>query len=116
MECYKNEEIKQYDVCICDFPKYVEVADSGVRPCIVISNDTNNLFSDRVNVVPLTTKIKKPLITHCFISSCCKVTSTALCENIITIDKNRLINKIGSLNDFEKKNVEYCIRRQLNIL
>ena len=108
------EEMKQFDIWVCDFTKCVDFADYGVRPCIIVSNDTNNLFSDRVNIIPLPTTAKKPQITHCIISSS-KVTSTALCENVTTVYKSRLIEKCGSLNDFEKQNVLYCLKKQLEM-
>ena len=46
------EEMKQFDIWVCDFTKCLDFADYGVRPCIIVSNDTNNLFSDRVNIIP----------------------------------------------------------------
>lgn len=108
------EEIKQFDIWVCDFTNNGDFADHGVRPCIIVSNDTNNLFSDRVNIIPLTTSAKKPQRTHCIISSS-KVTSTALCENVETVYKSRLIEKCGSLNDFERQNVIYCLKQQFEM-
>lgn len=108
------EEIKQFDIWVCDFSTSGDFADYGTRPCIVISNDINNYYSDRVNVIPLTTTAKKPQITHCIISSS-KVTSTALCESVTTVYKNRFIEKCGSLNEFERHNIFYCLKQQFEM-
>lgn len=108
------EEIKQFEIWTCDCSGCIEYAERGIRPCIVISNDTNNFFSVNVTIIPLTTRDKKPLPTHCIISSG-KVTSFALCEDIMTVSKSRLGEKCGELNEFERMNVVYCLKQQLNI-
>ena len=109
------EEIKQFDIWVCDFSNCDELADFGVRPCVVVSNDSNNKFSERINVVPLTTSAKKPLKTHCIISSS-KVTSVVLCENVTTVSRKNLTIKDGTLNDFERQNVIYCLKQQFEII
>lgn len=111
------EEIKQFDAWTCDFSMGGGngVCEFGVRPCIIISNDINNRFSDRLNVIPLTTSAKKPMVTHCVISGATKATSVAICENITTIYKSQLGEKCGELNEFEKLNVIYCVKQQLGI-
>lgn len=108
------EEIKQYEIWSCDFSGCTEYADFGIRPCIIISNDKNNLFSPCVNVVPLTTQSKNPLPTHCIISSSDRV-SFALCENLTTVSKARLLQNHGAINDFERANIVYCLKQQLGI-
>lgn len=110
-----DREIKQFDIWTCDFSSSVGLADYGVRPCIVVSNDTNNKYSDRVNVIPLTTQSKNPLPTHCIISSS-SYTSFALCENVTMVFSSKLVDKVGELNDFERQNVLYCLKKQFNIL
>lgn len=109
------EEIKQFDIWVCDFSNCGELADFGIRPCVVVSNDSNNKFSERINVIPLTTSAKKPLKTHCIISSS-KVTSVGLCENVTTVNRKNLTIKDGTLNDFERQNVIYCLKQQFEII
>lgn len=53
------------------------------RPGIVVSNNLNNKNAATVEVVYLTTKEKKPLITHVFVDSAQRP-STAICEQITT--------------------------------
>lgn len=108
------EEIKQFDIWTCDFSRCVEYADFGIRPCVIVSNNACNSFSGSVTIVPLTTQNKSPLPTHCIISSS-KITSFALCEDIITVLKVRLKEKVAELNEFERANIIYCLKQQLNI-
>ena len=109
------EEIKQFDIWTCDFSSCGSLADYGVRPCIIVSNNANNRFSDRVNVIPLTTQSRTPLPTHCIISSSA-YTSFALCENVTMVYISKLGEKVGELNKFESENVIYCLKRQFGML
>lgn len=73
----------------------------GLRPVVIISNDTNNKFSNIVQIVPLTSQLKKcDLPVHVYISEIKGVLtkdSLALVEQIQTIDKSSLESKKGSL-------------------
>ena len=73
----------------------------GGRPGIIVSNEMNNRHSDTVEVVFLTTKRKKPLPPHVRINSA-KYPSTALCEQITTVAKERLDDYIGKLSAYEE--------------
>ena len=88
----------------------------GDRPVLIVSNDINNNHSPIVNVVPLTSNLdKKPLPTHCeIISSPHK--SIALCEQIMTINKDELINCIGECKTFEMRQIKICLMIQFKII
>lgn len=58
------------------------------RPAVVVSNDIGNEHSGIVEVVYLTSQPKKDLPTHAKVL--CSVPSTALCEQIHTVSKERL--------------------------
>ena len=108
------EEIKQFDIWTCNFDESGALSEYGTRPCVIVSNNACNTFSDRITIVPLTTASKKPMSTHCIITSSV-ATSTALCENIITVFTSQLGKKCGELNEFEKLNIMYCVKQQLGI-
>ncbi|MEZ3438602.1 MAG: type II toxin-antitoxin system PemK/MazF family toxin [Oscillospiraceae bacterium] len=78
------------------------------RPAIIVSNDTNNEFSTTVEVIYLTTKPKKELPTHTSVRSC-SLTSTALCEQITTIDKSRIGDFRGRITEDEMYELESAI-------
>lgn len=84
---------------------------SDTRPALVVSNDKANAFAPIVSVVWLTTQQKKPLPTHCTIIA--KEKSTALCENINTINKERLLEYIKTATDEEMEDVDDCLRTAL---
>lgn len=86
----------------------------GGRPGIIVSNDMANEFSNIVEVVFLTTKEKKPLPTHVEINSS-KVRSTALCEQIETVSKERIGNYINSVTQNELKEIEKALLVSLGI-
>lgn len=93
---------------------------SGSRPVLVISNDVANRFSSTLTVIPLTTVQKKlNLPTHIQIAEAdCQMindhaylrNSVALAEQVTTIGKNALLNKLGSLTSIAKqREVEQAI-------
>lgn len=85
----------------------------GERPALIVSNDYANEHAPVVTVVWLTTQEKKPLPTHCEVKGTEK--STALCENVTTISKERVGAFIRSASYVEMENVDRCIAIALDI-
>ena len=79
----------------------------GSRPAIIVSNDHANTFSENVTVVWLTSQQKKPLPTHCMVKV--QTLSTALCESINTISKDRIGGYMRSLTEKEMEDVDRCL-------
>ncbi len=77
------------------------------RPAIIVSNDVNNRYSSYIEVVYLTSQDKKPMATH--VSVMCRVPSTALCENVFTIPKNRLSNFVRSCSTEEMQRIDQAL-------
>ena len=79
----------------------------GFRPAIVVSNDTANRYAPIVTVVPLTSKVKKKHFqpTHVLIgkqaASGLSRESMALAEQVVTIDKEKLVEYTGRILDPE---------------
>lgn len=86
----------------------------GDRPAVVVSNDSGNLYSPVVEVVYLTTKPKTRLPTHTRLFSAARP-STALCEQITTVDKERLTRYIGRLSDDEMERLDAAMVVSLNL-
>ena len=59
-----------------------------VRPWLVVQNDIGNYHSGRTIVVPLTTKIKRPLPTHVMICWRSIRQSSVQCEEITNVEVN----------------------------
>ena len=85
----------------------------GSRPAIIVSNDYANEFSQNVTVVWLTSQEKKPLPTHCMIKA--QMLSTALCESVNTVSKERLDRYMRSLTDEEMEEVDRCLCNALGL-
>lgn len=97
------------------YPKdYTGCEQGGGRPAVIVSNDVGNEYSRVVEVVFLTTREKKPLPTHVAIHSA-KYPSTALCEQIDTVDKERIGGYINEVTQAELKNIEKALLVSLDI-
>lgn len=96
------------DVYYVDFGKDTDTKkQSGIRPAVVVSNNMANLHSPVITVVPLTSKIHKKrfLPTHVYIPASegfgLSCGSLALAEQVEAIDKDRLLEKKGSIKSAE---------------
>lgn len=103
MAFYMNQSkgVKRGDIFYIANSKFysTDPSNEAGRPGIIVSNDTLNEHSPVVEVVYLTTKDKKPMPTH--VGILCKIPSTALCETIYTVTKDRLGDFVRSCTDKE---------------
>jgi len=84
------------------------------RPAIIVSNNEANKFSPVVEIVYLTTREKKDLPTHVSINTS-KYNSTALCEQITTVSKDRVGDYIGMCSEEELARVDEALLKSLDI-
>ena len=98
-----NKEIQRGDLYYAELDPVVGSEQAGTRPVLVVSNDIGNQYSPVIVIVPITSRRigKKQLPTHVEVKipELLKNDSTALTEQIRTIDKLRLKEYIGSLPD-----------------
>ena len=104
-----EERIWRGDVFFVDYKSNTigSEIESG-RPAVVVSNNLANKHSGVVSVVWLTTAEKKPLPTHCPIM--CREPSTALCEQVTSIAKERLGDYVRSCTEKEMAALDECLR------
>ena len=85
----------------------------GLRPCVVVQNNIGNKFSPTLIIAPLTSRIKRDMVTHAklypTIENGLTVASTALLEQIQTISKDSVKRVVGLLNDVEMKLINKAI-------
>ena len=97
-----NLDIKRGYLYYADLSPVVGSEQGGVRPVIIIQNDIGNKYSPTVIVAAITSQINKAkLPTHIEISAHeygLNKDSVILLEQIRTIDKKRLREKIGCLD------------------
>ncbi len=95
--------IKRGDMFYADLSPVVGSEQGGIRPVLIIQNDTGNKYSPTVIAAAITSQMNKNrLPTHIEIGSeefGLKSDSVVLAEQIRTIDKSRLKEKIGHIND-----------------
>lgn len=95
--------VKRGDIFFADLSPVVGSEQGGVRPVLVVQNDIGNKYSPTVIVAAITSQINKSkLPTHIEISAeeyGLTKDSVILMEQIRTIDKRRLKDKIGKLDD-----------------
>ena len=97
-----NLDIKRGYLYYADLSPVVGSEQGGVRPVLIIQNDKGNKYSPTVIVAAITSQINKAkLPTHIEISAHeygLNKDSVILLEQIRTIDKKRLREKIGCLD------------------
>lgn len=94
----RPKEIRRGQVYIADLGSGQGSEQQGVRPVLIIQNDVGNHFGNTVLVVPITSQMKKDMPTHMRISqgtAGLTKDSTALIEQMRTVDKSRLRHCIG---------------------
>lgn len=102
--------MKMFDIYYANLSKNtVDSEQGGIRPVIIVQNNIGNAHSPTVIVLPITSEIKKTnMPTHCIIHKSTKnglkVNSMVLAEQIRVIDKSRLQDYIGFLDDVNEQN------------
>lgn len=88
---------------------------NGTRPVVIIQNNVGNRFSPTLIVACVTSKIfKNQIPTHVAVNFGGS-TSLVLCEQIKTIDKTRLLNRVGVLNPTEIYEINRALKLSLEI-
>jgi len=112
--------IKRGDIFYADLRPVIGSEQGGVRPVLVIQNDTGNKHSPTVIVAAITSKMNKAkLPTHIELDSKkCDIVkdSVILLEQLRTIDKKRLKDKVCHIDEsiIKKVNKALLISLELN--
>lgn len=112
--------MKRGDVYFADLSPVVGSEQGGVRPVLVIQNDIGNRFSPTVIVAAITAQIQKAkLPTHVEIDAKrygFERDSVILLEQIRTIDKQRLTDKITHLDEEMMEKVDEAVQISLGLI
>jgi mRNA interferase MazF len=84
------------------------------RPAIIVSNDSANQFLNRVQVIPLSSRIGK-LYPSDAIVQFDGGESKAMADQLTTVSKLRLVNKAGEINKEDMEKVAGAIKIQLGL-
>ncbi len=95
--------VKRGDIYYADLSPVVGSEQGGIRPVLVIQNDIGNKYSPTVIAAAITSQINKAKMpTHIELAAKdygLNKDSVILLEQIRTIDKRRLREKIGRIDD-----------------
>lgn len=110
--------IKRGEIYLANLDPVIGSEQSGIRPVLVIQNDIGNKYSPTVIVLAITSKVKKEIPTHVSVEKSIKgleKNSIVLVEQVRTIDKERLIKKIGCLDNDKMQEIKKALKLSLNI-
>ncbi len=105
--------VRRGDIFYADLSPVVGSEQGGIRPVLVIQNDVGNKFSPTIIVSAITSQLTKAkLPTHIqFVGDHYGLNrnSVILLEQVRTIDKRRLREKAGHLDNNLMKRVDYAL-------
>ena len=111
--------VKRGDIYYADLSPVVGSEQGGIRPVLIVQNDVGNKFSPTVIAAAITSQTSKNrLPTHININSKeygLMKDSVILAEQIRTIDKSRLKEKIGQVDDHVMGKVNNALRYKFRL-
>lgn len=112
--------IKRGEMYYADLSPVVGSEQGGVRPVLVVQNDVGNKYSPTVIAAAITSKLDKArLPTHIELSAVeygLMKNSVILLEQIRTIDKRRLKERIGELPPAKMQSVDDALLISLGFI
>ncbi len=111
--CLEVETVKRGDIFYADLSPVVGSEQGGVRPVLIVQNDTGNRHSPTVIAAAITSQLgKSRLPTHIPLSAeSCSLPkdSIILLEQVRTLDKRRLKEHMGRLSEAQMQQVDGAI-------
>ena len=115
----KNNQPNIYrgEIYYADLSPVIGSEQGGLRPVVILQNDMGNKHSPTTIIAPITSRItKKPLPTHVAFCDCgLSKDSVILLEQVRTIDKRRLKQRMGCLPEEKIEVVEQALRISLGL-
>ena len=109
----REMNIRRGDIFYADLSPVIGSEQGGLRPVLIVQNDVGNKYSPTVIAAAITSKISKTkLPTHIDVpgeDAGLTKDSIILLEQVRTIDKKRLKEKMGHLNDATMASVNSAI-------
>lgn len=108
----EKTDIYRGEVYFADLSPVIGSEQGGIRPVLVLQNNMGNRYSPTIIVAAITAQHKKPLPTHVEIHGVDTLSkrSVALLEQIRTIDRSRLRERVGRLNNQSLSRVDEALK------
>ena len=111
--------MRRGDVYYCDLRPVVGSEQGGIRPVLIVQNDVGNKHSPTIIVAAITSKQNKAkLPTHIELSAKrydMERDSVILLEQLRTVDKRRLKDKVCHLDDRIQKKIDIALKISLEL-
>ena len=106
------------EVYYADLSPVIGSEQGGYRPVLVVQNNKGNRFSTTVIVAPISSKLtNNHLPTHVVIElEGLQKKSVILLEQLRTIDKKRIREKVGKVNEAMMQEVNMAMRTSLDLI
>ena len=85
------------------------------RPAVIISNDAANRYLNRVQVVPMTSRTDRVYPSEAVVRVN-RRQSKAMADQLTTVSKQRLTNRMGRLSAQDMNKVENAVMVQLGLV
>ena len=110
---FVDTSVKRGDIYYADLSPVVGSEQGGIRPVLIVQNDIGNKYSPTVICAAITSQMNKAkLPTHIALSAPdygLPRDSVVLLEQIRTLDKRRLREKMGSLDEKAMRHVDEAL-------
>lgn len=113
-----QEKIYRGDIFFANLNPVKGSEQGGKRPVVILQNDVGNKFSPTVIVAAITSRTRKKanMPTHVLLDNVAlEKNSQVLLEQIRTLDKSRLITKVGKLTKDEMMAIDRSLEASLSI-
>ncbi|MCL2107078.1 MAG: type II toxin-antitoxin system PemK/MazF family toxin [Oscillospiraceae bacterium] len=111
--------VKRGDIFYADLSPVVGSEQGGIRPVLIVQNDVGNKFSPTVIAAAITSqKYKTDLPTHIKVDAAgsgLARDSIVLLEQVRTLDKRRLKERMGNLESRDMQRVDRALTVSLGI-
>ncbi len=114
------QTVSRGDIFYANLNPVIGSEQGGVRPVLILQNDIGNKYSPTTIVAAITSKIKKAkLPTHVELDSSnfdLEKDSVILLEQVRTIDKRRLKEKIARLDEETRREIDQALQISLGLV
>ncbi len=112
--------IRRGDIFYADLSPVVGSEQGGLRPILILQNDIGNRYSPTVIAAAITSKLNKAKLPTHIELSCIEYglekDSVVLLEQIRTLDKSRLKEKVSTLSEIKMQEVNRAMLISLGVV